>query len=430
VVNNQNGTFTVIPEANYNGSVSVSYTVIDGHGGSVNATQSINLVAVNDAPVIKSTKTSTVRIIEDAAAVLIGLAFGLHVSDVDSAPLTSLRVSLQQFAVGDVLAVDTVGTLLQASYNANTGRLTVSGHDTVENYQKVIDSLTMSTAAEQGVGTRTLNIIVSDGQLIHATTAIIPVDYVLNEVHNGTDGNDELNGNFGDDLLNGGAGNDTLNGGDGNDTLNGGAGDDILNGGDGADDMRGDAGNDIFIVDNENDVISDSSGDADQVQTTLSFTLPDGFEILTFTGLQTGLVGQGNTGDNILQSNNAGSDLEGHDGNDTLNDGDGRDVFTGGSGADTFDFSHVQGVVLRLGEVLDFSTARGDKIDVSKIDADTTQAGNQTFGFIGDQAFSHHAGELRFGQRLLQGDINGDGIADFEIKLVGVLELNPLDVLL
>jgi Ca2+-binding RTX toxin-like protein len=141
-------------------------------------------------------------------------------------------------------------------------------------------------------------------------------------------------------------------------------------------------------------------------------------------------VGQGNTGDNILQSNNAGSDLEGHDGNDTLNDGDGRDVFTGGSGADTFDFSHVQGVVLRLGEVLDFSTARGDKIDVSKIDADTTQAGNQTFGFIGDQAFSHHAGELRFGQRLLQGDINGDGIADFEIKLVGVLELNPLDVLL
>ncbi|MBH1970360.1 MAG: hypothetical protein I8H92_04035 [Moraxellaceae bacterium] len=194
--------------------------------------------------------------------------------------------------------------------------------------------------------------------------------------------------------------------------------------------MRGDAGNDIFIVDNENDVISDSSGDADQVQTTLSFTLPEGFEVLTFTGLQSGLLGQGNEGGNTLQSNNAGSDLQGQNGDDTLKDGDGRDVFTGGGGADTFDFSHAQGVVLRLGEVLDFSAARGDKLDVSKIDADITQTGNQTFGFIGDEVFSHHAGELRFSQRLLQGDINGDGVADFEIKLVGVLELNTLDIVL
>jgi hypothetical protein len=89
----------------------------------------------------------------------------------------------------------------------------------------------------------------------------------------------------------------------------------------------------------------------------------------------------------------------------------------------------VQSKVLRLGEVLDFSTARGDKIDVSGIDADMTQVGDQNFKtFIGDQAFGHHVGELRFGQRLLQGDINGDGIADFEIKLVGVLELNTSDI--
>ena len=91
----------------------------------------------------------------------------------------------------------------------------------------------------------------------------------------------------------------------------------------------------------------------------------------------------------------------------------------------------LQNGILRLGEVLDFSTVRGDKIDVSKIDANGNSLdGNQSFSFVGEQDFSHSAGELRFSQRLLQGDINGDGVADFEIKLVGVLELKQDDILL
>src|SRR5204863_299164 len=38
------------PTADYNGPVSLTYNVIDGHGGSVAATQSFSLAAVNDAP--------------------------------------------------------------------------------------------------------------------------------------------------------------------------------------------------------------------------------------------------------------------------------------------------------------------------------------------------------------------------------------------
>ena len=131
-----------------------------------------------------------------------------------------------------------------------------------------------------------------------------------------------------------------------------------------------------------------------------------------------------------MQSGNGGSELNGQNGDDTLQDGLGRDIFMGGQGADTFSFSQLQNGALRLGEVLDFSAARGDKIDVSKIDANVLVAGNQTFNFIGDQAFHNSAGELRFSQRLLQGDLNGDGKADFEIKLVGVLELQDKDILL
>jgi hypothetical protein len=47
---NGNGTFTITPAANYNGSVGLIYTVIDGHGGSVAASQTFNLAAINDAP--------------------------------------------------------------------------------------------------------------------------------------------------------------------------------------------------------------------------------------------------------------------------------------------------------------------------------------------------------------------------------------------
>jgi hypothetical protein len=260
LTDNQNGTFTFQPTANFNGTVTLSYGVSDGQAVTTTST-TLNVNAVNDAPLIKSTKTSTNRIVEDAAAILIGLAFGLQVSDVDATALASLRISIGRFAVGDVLAVDTTGTLLQATYNESKDVLTVNGNDSVANYQKVIDSLQLSTQAESGADTRTITIVVGDGIATSRTTVTIPVGYILDETHNGTDSNDTLTGADGNDKLNGGAGDDILNGGNGNDELNGGAGDDILNGGDGADTMNGGDGNDIYIVDDEGEdkTISDSS---------------------------------------------------------------------------------------------------------------------------------------------------------------------------
>jgi hypothetical protein len=41
--------------------------------------------------------------------------------------------------------------------------------------------------------------------------------------------------------------------------------------------------------------------------------------------------------------------------------------------------------------------------------------GNQKFTFIGAAAFHRIDGELRYSNHVLQGDVNGDGRADFEI---------------
>ena len=52
-------------------------------------------------------------------------------------------------------------------------------------------------------------------------------------------------------------------------------------------------------------------------------------------------------------------------------------------------------------------------------DANTLTAGDQAFAFIGAANFSHVAGELRVfavtGGYDIQGDVNGDGHADFTL---------------
>jgi hypothetical protein len=58
---------------------------------------------------------------------------------------------------------------------------------------------------------------------------------------------------------------------------------------------------------------------------------------------------------------------------------------------------------------------------VHRIDANTEVRGHQDFVYIGNAKFTDEPGELRFdtGKRLVQADTDGDGKAEFEIKLKG-----------
>jgi Ca2+-binding RTX toxin-like protein len=132
----------------------------------------------------------------------------------------------------------------------------------------------------------------------------------------------------------------------------------------------------------------------------------------------------------------AGSDqLYGGGGVDFLIGGFGRDYMTGGGGLDGFYF-------LAKGEtgkksssrdvILDFERAL-DWIDLSAIDA-KQGSGNQAFKWIGKQGFHGVKGELHFvkkaGYVLVEGDINGDGGADFQIQVDGVGALGRGDFIL
>jgi Ca2+-binding RTX toxin-like protein len=133
------------------------------------------------------------------------------------------------------------------------------------------------------------------------------------------------------------------------------------------------------------------------------------------TIIENGRTGNGN---DTLMGNDVGNILDG---------GRGNDVFTGGLGNDTFVINDT-GYTDRI---TDF--ARGaDKIDLRGIDA-VAGGSNDAFNFIGDNAFTNHAGELRTyvqgGVNFLAGDVNGDGVADFLVNL-GTVHVDHTDILL
>ena len=266
-----------------------------------------------------------------------------------------------------------------------------------------------------------------------------------NDLLVGGDGNDTLNGGDGTDLLFGDYGNDTVAGGSGLDHLEGSEGDDRLDGGTGADVMRGGNGNDTYLVDHVGDVVAELVGPVlfdgyDRVESSVTHTLGFGIESLALTGTAA-INGTGNTEDNVLSGTNTNNVLSGQEGDDALygiigNDqlfgGSGDDRLIGGAGADIMDggagndrfiygsFSERLDGTDR-DTILDFIGAGagiGDQINLGAIDANSLVAGDQAFTYIGSASFST-AGQLRYAGGLLQGDVDGNGVADIEIQLIG-----------
>ena len=57
LVNNQDGSYTFTPNANYNGKVDLTYLVVDNKGKYANGSNSFNLAPVNDAPEVTGQQT-------------------------------------------------------------------------------------------------------------------------------------------------------------------------------------------------------------------------------------------------------------------------------------------------------------------------------------------------------------------------------------
>jgi Ca2+-binding RTX toxin-like protein len=223
----------------------------------------------------------------------------------------------------------------------------------------------------------------------------------------GGDGHDSLDGGADADRLHGGTGNDTVLAGSGDDWAYGGDGNDNMNLGDGVDFGYGGAGNDMMLGFGGDDFLY---GDA-------------GSDTIT-----------GDAGNDRVRGGDGNDKLYGGVGNDKLYGEAGTDLLYGGDGADSFAFSKTTDTsYAAFDRVMDMVRGQ-DRIDLSAIDADTTVAGNQAFAFSLNRAMFTSAGDLWTVDTLLGttlvGDVNGDGVEDFRILVVGVHELSAADLVL
>ena len=140
---------------------------------------------------------------------------------------------------------------------------------------------------------------------------------------------------------------------------------------------------------------------------------------------------KGHSGRDKLKGGDGNDDLRGGDGADNLIGGRGADEMRGGKGDDTFHFEYLghSKPGSSRDRILDFEKG-DDLIDLTEIDARTGASGNQKFKYIGKQGFSESAGELRFNGWALKADVDGDGEADFAVRLMDVSSLSSSDILL
>ncbi len=144
------------------GSESVSVVASDGSNSSAGALATISIkrppVLLLNNPNANYTSTWT-----NGGPLPIANS-NASITDPESGTLTSLTAVLTSLHAGDVLADNTSGTSISSSYNAGTGVLTLSGTDTLANYQQVLRSITYDNSnGGPDVGSETVTVVANDG---------------------------------------------------------------------------------------------------------------------------------------------------------------------------------------------------------------------------------------------------------------------------
>ena len=199
--------------------------------------------------------------------------------------------------------------------------------------------------------------------------------------------------------LTGSAFNDTLSGNSGNNTLDGGAGIDTLS--------YASATAGVTVNLTLNTAQNTGGAGTDTVRN---------FENLTGSGF-----------DDVLTGASTANTIMGGVGDDHIIGGGGADILWGGPGADTFIYKALSDSTVGTAgqdQIMDFSHAEGDRIDVSAI--------SPAFTLV--SSFTKHPDQLiqiaQTGGFLVEGDTNGDGKADFAIFVHAAFALTAGDFVL
>ena len=148
----------------------IEFTANDGTANSSTATTTLN-IGPNSAPQLDLNGASagidfTAAFVQGTGAVPAVDTTSLSVSDANNAVLSSATATIVNLLDGgaEVLAANTSGTNIAANYNSTTGVLTLSGSDSLANYQQVLRTVTYNnTATNPNATNRSIEFKINDG---------------------------------------------------------------------------------------------------------------------------------------------------------------------------------------------------------------------------------------------------------------------------
>ena len=158
----------------------VSFTVNDGAADSNVLTREVTVTPVDDAPALAGIETAALAYTEDDAATPITAT--ITVSDVDNTNLAGAVIQITgNYQDGqDVLSFVNTGNIT-GTWDAATGKLTLTGSDTLANYEAALRTVKyQNTSDNPSAAMRTVSFSVSDGaadsNVLTRDMTVTPVD--------------------------------------------------------------------------------------------------------------------------------------------------------------------------------------------------------------------------------------------------------------
>ncbi len=141
----------------------ISFAVNDGGLDSVMQSRTVDVVSVNDNPVVTGIEADNYNYTENDGAV--SLTSLLLVTDADDTYLESAEISISSgYIRGEDILAFTNTPDITGTWNDNNGRLTLTGTDTVANYQLALRSVTYeNTKEDPSTGILDVEVVVNDG---------------------------------------------------------------------------------------------------------------------------------------------------------------------------------------------------------------------------------------------------------------------------
>ena len=143
----------------------ISFTVNDGDVDSNTLMRDIDVLPSNDAPVESAIEGTNISYNENAGQVQITNM--IAISDVDDTNIESAVVQVSgNYAVGEDVLAFTNTANITGVWNSGAGTLTLTGSDTLANYEAALRSITYeNTSDDPSTLTRTVSFIVNDGDV-------------------------------------------------------------------------------------------------------------------------------------------------------------------------------------------------------------------------------------------------------------------------